>query len=326
VSDEPLGFDFDQHGIALREGGAEIIFTSRSQANWGLNRHRVKRLVLERRYEGGASIIAGTVAHDSIVFAVMLKGPVRGPVLNGQRLGPLDLVVIPPALELIKASIGPHAWLLVSLSRSALAGIDELFDLSPLLTEKQIIVIRSPTLSQKIIEVADAVEREFNQKGSEEPRSSMDELEQWLIETVSAVGQVALLRIDATRDQLDRRSTRACELAQSAVKLIGNLDPQRCQVSDFCAALGATQRELRRSFKSYFAMGPTRLARLHKVNLVRRLLVDGVSRETKIMDLLASADVSEPGRFSGQYKAIFGESPSVTRKRLLAQNNGSTAL
>ena len=321
MSADPVGFDLDQHARALRQRGAEVIFTSAPKSNWYLRRYQVKRFLLERRHEGGASIIAGILSHDSIAFAFTLKGPARGAVLNGQRVVPLDLVVVPPALRLIKASPGPNTWIFVSVSQSDLATIDGLSHLAPLFSNKEITVIRSPILCRSIIEAAVSVEREFDRNVSEGRHLNQDDLENRLAEALSEVAQVARMRVDT-----GRRSTRAYDLAHGAIKLIGEVDPQHWQVNDFCSTLGASPRDLRRSFKTYFAMGPTKFAKLHKVNWFRRLLVNGANQDIKILDLLAAADISEPGRFSGQYKAVFGESPSTTRKRLLVQSDRSAGL
>jgi hypothetical protein len=64
-------------------------------------------------------------------------------------------------------------------------------------------------------------------------------------------------------------------------------------------------------------MGPARLARLHRLNRVRRRLVEGIPESMKIMNVLADCEVTEFGRFAGEYKTLFGEMPSETRRKHL---------
>jgi AraC-like DNA-binding protein len=321
VRDEPLGFGFDAHAAVLRASGAEIILTSRSQSAWHIHRYRLTNVTVEFCSEGGASIVVGTLATDTISVAVTTKAHVKGIVLNGERIYPLNLVMIPSAHKYIKTSFGPHEWILASISLAGTSGANEFADLHKLSLKQQLLVVRSPTLGQTIFNIALALECEMKKGGlgSNEPR--LRELERSLIDTILAATQVALSRIEASPEPQRPRSLRLSALALGAVELIIRAHLRNFSIREFCSELGTTERELRRSFRLLFHMGPTRLTRLHRANRVHRMLVGGVKPDTKMLDLLSAAEITEPGRFAGMYKALFGESPSVTRKRHLAHDS-----
>jgi methylphosphotriester-DNA--protein-cysteine methyltransferase len=147
--------------------------------------------------------------------------------------------------------------------------------------------------------------------------AAIQELEESLMATLSAATSAALERARHVPAFSRGRSAGSYELAHRAASALDS-EPALQGVDDFCAALGAAERRIRRSFNSFFGMGPARLAKLHRLNRVRRMLVEGTPDEVKVMKVLSACDVTEFGRFAGEYKAIFGEKPSDTLKRSVA--------
>jgi AraC family ethanolamine operon transcriptional activator len=61
---------------------------------------------------------------------------------------------------------------------------------------------------------------------------------------------------------------------------------------------------------------------LRQLNIVRRALRNKLADQHNVSDIMKEHNIKEFGRFSSEYKALFGESPSETRRR----NAGSAAI
>ena len=101
-------------------------------------------------------------------------------------------------------------------------------------------------------------------------------------------------------------------IADSALKALHHNDQLNCRIVDLCDVLGLSERTLLRAFHRIVGMGPKRYLMLRQLNLIRRALHDAAYDERHVTGVLTDWGVSELGRFSGQYKTLFGELPSET--------------
>ena len=85
-------------------------------------------------------------------------------------------------------------------------------------------------------------------------------------------------------------------------------------VTDVASAVGTSPRNLQLAFKQCIGMTPLEYLRLLRLNLARFLLQESPPHDT-IARIAGTAGFSHLSRFSAQYTARFGESPSETRKR-----------
>ena len=85
---------------------------------------------------------------------------------------------------------------------------------------------------------------------------------------------------------------------------------------EVCAAIGAAERTLRMVCEEHLGMGPIRYLALRRMNLVRRALVRANSSKSTVTRIATDHGFWELGRFSVNYRALFGETPSVTLQRL----------
>ncbi|UWQ90283.1 helix-turn-helix domain-containing protein [Aliisedimentitalea scapharcae] len=85
-------------------------------------------------------------------------------------------------------------------------------------------------------------------------------------------------------------------------------------VTDVASAVGTSPRNLQLAFKQCLGMTPLEYLRLLRLNLARFLLQESPPHDT-IARIAGAAGFSHLSRFSAQYTARFGESPSETRKR-----------
>ena len=86
-------------------------------------------------------------------------------------------------------------------------------------------------------------------------------------------------------------------------------------ITRLSAVAGVSERSLRNAFYDVYSTGPKRYLRLWQLHQVRRALRSPKCAEHTVTDVATFHGFFELGRFAGEYKALFGESPSETLLR-----------
>jgi AraC family ethanolamine operon transcriptional activator len=84
-------------------------------------------------------------------------------------------------------------------------------------------------------------------------------------------------------------------------------------VQDLCRAAGVSERTLRNAFQSLYHVAPIRLLHLRRLHQVRSAL--RCDARTSVTEVALRFGFGNLGRFAVEYRQLFGESPSHTRKR-----------
>jgi AraC-like DNA-binding protein len=83
-------------------------------------------------------------------------------------------------------------------------------------------------------------------------------------------------------------------------------------LAEICAAIGVTERTLRAYCHDTFKVGPVHFLWLRRMHLARRALLQADPASTTVTEVATDHGFWELGRFSVEYRSLFGESPSVT--------------
>jgi AraC-like DNA-binding protein len=86
-------------------------------------------------------------------------------------------------------------------------------------------------------------------------------------------------------------------------------------LTEICAAIGVSERVLRLCTQEQLGMGPIHYLWLRRMNLARRALARATSETTTVTAIATDFGFWELGRFSVEYRKLFGESPSITLVR-----------
>jgi transcriptional regulator GlxA family with amidase domain len=89
----------------------------------------------------------------------------------------------------------------------------------------------------------------------------------------------------------------------------------RLVLSEICLAIGVSERTLRDCCREYLAVSPIRYARLQRMQMARDALMHANPSISTVTRIANHFGFSELGRFSVNYRALFGEEPSVTLRR-----------
>ncbi|MGE0661292.1 MAG: helix-turn-helix domain-containing protein [Reyranellaceae bacterium] len=82
-----------------------------------------------------------------------------------------------------------------------------------------------------------------------------------------------------------------------------------------CQAARASERTVEYAFRDFYGMGAKKYLKLLRLNLVRDELLRPGSHDAAIQDVAWRAGFWHMGRFSVDYRRLFGERPSDTRRR-----------
>lgn len=89
----------------------------------------------------------------------------------------------------------------------------------------------------------------------------------------------------------------------------------RPSIAELCSTLKLGQRRLERAFLDVLGLRPNQYLRLRALNLTREALMDPRNANESVTRCAVRHGFWHFGRFAGYYKALFGETPSETKRR-----------
>jgi AraC-like DNA-binding protein len=99
------------------------------------------------------------------------------------------------------------------------------------------------------------------------------------------------------------------------------------QVSALSRSLGVSERTLRKLFNEIYGRPPSRHLRMLRLSQVRGALLSARGQLVTVTEIATDFGFAELGRFSVEYRKVFGESPSETLHQARVSNtmNASVA-
>ena len=134
-------------------------------------------------------------------------------------------------------------------------------------------------------------------------------LEQALIEAM--VRCIATGQIDADKSA----SRRHMLIMRRFWRVIEENPDQALFIPEICRAIGTSERTFRECCQDQLGVSPKRYLLTRRMHLVRRALREGAATATTVTEIATRYGFWELGRFSGEYKSLFGELPSTTLVR-----------
>jgi AraC-like DNA-binding protein len=112
-----------------------------------------------------------------------------------------------------------------------------------------------------------------------------------------------------------RANTSCHALVEHAEKLaLADLD-EPLHISALCRALAVSERTLRKAFHRTHGVPPCRHLRMLRLSQARRALLSADGNLVTVTEIATGFGFVELGRFSVEYRKVFGESPSQTLQR-----------
>jgi AraC-like DNA-binding protein len=105
------------------------------------------------------------------------------------------------------------------------------------------------------------------------------------------------------------------DLVEQAERLaLAHLD-EPLHIPALCCTLAVSERTLRKAFYKIHGLPPCRYLRMLRLSQASRALLSADSKLVTVTEIAACFGFVELGRFSVEYRKVFGESPSQTLHR-----------
>ena len=109
-----------------------------------------------------------------------------------------------------------------------------------------------------------------------------------------------------------RESNPCSDLVEQAERLaLAHLD-EPLHISVLCRTLEVSERTLRKAFHKIHGLPPCRHLRMSRLSQARRALLSADCKGVTVTEIATGFGFVELGRFSVEYRKVFGESPSQT--------------
>jgi AraC-like DNA-binding protein len=302
--------DPDEYGAAVRQGTVSVTVTQNGSFNAKICRVDFHDLWMQRLSEDLSKIshVQGWGARAILVFRTR-PGP---PVMRGGTALPWgSLSRISAGKSYYQHSFGPTFFGGMSLPIEMMASI------SPAMVGKDLTPPRDDLTIQPPAEVMARLQRLHETAGhlAEDAPSVLAHpeaargLEQALIEAM-----MQCLGDGKTHEDSAGLRQHAAIMRRFRRVVEERLD-EPLYIPELCKETGTSVRTLNLCCQEHLRMGPKHYLLLRRMNLVRRALDESAPGQTTVTEAATRYGFWQFGRFSVEYKALFGEAPSATLAR-----------
>ncbi|MEA2116427.1 MAG: AraC family transcriptional regulator [Thermodesulfobacteriota bacterium] len=143
---------------------------------------------------------------------------------------------------------------------------------------------------------------------------------EWVIEEIIAIVSECL---SAEEPGLRLRKKSRHDIFQKALRLIDDQLKKPLSTGALALQLGSSPRVVQYAFQENLHMTPLQYILTRKLHAARTTLKNDFpdGRRSSVSDIATLYNMSHFGRFSLQYKRLFGESPSMTAKRTSSRHD-----
>jgi AraC-like DNA-binding protein len=304
--------DFDAWSDSIRTADLRLACDAVERREWRHAAVAVGNVILQMAEEGGGNLCYGANTHAGPLLFLPLTHT-TGHIVNCEPLDEGSLLLIPPGCDFsIQVRQRAHAWCAVGLP--ALAGAeDDDFGAHPAanaVTAGATALVLRPgvppvrALKDLIRGIIASPLAESAATPAATPAAA----------ATIAAAQACLTLPRAAAPARGRPRIDRGEVIRRSLAVLDSETVGRPSVADLATRIGVTERTLARAFYDAFGVNPLRYMTLRQLHRVRRALV-GVAEPTTVSAVLMQHGIWEHGRFSGRYRAHFGESPAATLHR-----------
>jgi AraC family ethanolamine operon transcriptional activator len=302
--------EHDAFRYLFRRGDIEIVHKGGGAFSGKLMTASIVGCGLEFGWWGQPVLARGTVrpGGPGFIFALDPKLPCR---FLGQEVDESMFGAYRPGAEHCAASGSAYPWCFMSFEtvefEAALARSGgRLPASSPSGAE---ILRTSPALLANATRVFCALRESMVADGA---RLGHPEVQRSITGTLLAA-VVGLISSDDGRDRLGAvRAQGRLRIVRRAEEYLHSRNHEPVYIPELSAAIGVSQRLLEYAFRDCYGLSPARYLRLRRLHEARRRLQAEGQRVPRVIDVAADLGFWDAGRFAGDYRRLFGESPSAT--------------
>jgi AraC family ethanolamine operon transcriptional activator len=261
--------------------------------------------------------VRGVMARKAFSLVSVME---QAGVLNqwGHRIGEGDIIAIPPGGELDGRFQGRVAYAVVTAPWGLVMQRAEAFEwlADPGFWTEPAVYSPPPEARAACKRVLQGCSSLLRALGGSVPSSTVAFLRTELLDGVLTA--LAEVKAGGGRQQGVLNAARIVRGAEDFLE--GGGARQAVQIEDICLALNISRRTLYRAFHDLLDISPKAYLRLKNMSAARARLLDAGARPTTVTQVALDHGFWELGRFSGAYRAMFGESPSETLRAAQADS------
>ena len=303
--------DPQAYQAAISPAQVELFVTAKGKYRAALTQLELHRLWLQRGRENLPRVANAAVRTDRLALFFLASADQASTRHSGRDLAFGEIVASAAGSTQHLRTEGPCHWATLSMTRHDLAAAcHALIGRDPI--ERSVTRYMRPRLLEMsrllhLHQVAGQfVKRERHLLAQSEPARA---LKQALVHAmVMCLNENTPVKMGAGV----RRH--AAIIARFEELLAANYD-RPLHIAEICAAIGASERILRISCIEHLGMGPIRYLWLRRMHLARRGLIVADAATSTVTKIATENGFFELGRFAVEYRALFGEAPSVSLRR-----------
>lgn len=302
---------FEHYASALGHADLRVLALGRSRATWEMFRTEVDGIRIRLARDGGPCLFEASIAEDGVALMLCLDaaGKVCG---NGTSFGPRSVMVVPGRTAIQSTSLDAVYWISVFIPASRLRAQEEAGGDASRATGRVVDVPMpeyAALLDIACRVIAAAMEGAFagNQAGQHEAA-------QKLVRACEAVipGPGAS---QGNGHAVGRPRLSRAEIINRAYQAVEGRAGTSIHVNDLASAAGVSTRTLSNAFREQMGVSPQYFVRAYTLNAARRALRLAEPGSVRVSEVAARLGIWEWGRFSRDYRCLFGELPSDTLRR-----------
>lgn len=302
--------DPEEFAAGIRAAEIEITLEQRGSFAANLTRIDLHRLWMQRFSESGPRIFhIGHKAGRAIFSFLIEPGPEV--IARGMPVAADHIVRNGVCDDFFHRTTGPIRWAAMSLPAVEMTAVGVAMigaDLGPR-TDAEIVIPR-PAAFARLRRLHAAAGRLADDAPEiiENPEAARG-LEQALIGAVAE----CLARGDGAEDRCAGRRHEA--IMRRFYRALEAESDRALYLPELCAAIGVAERTLRVCCHEHLGVGPKQYLLLRRLHLAHRALGEAIPGKATVTDIATQFGFWQFGRFAGEYRALFGESPSATLRR-----------
>jgi AraC-like DNA-binding protein len=311
VSSRVISFtDAYEYQTGVRAMDAEVLCLAGGDFRAELTQINFDRLWMQRGKESLPRIARGSVTKDRIPVSFSLRKNQIGSQVNGIEVSP-GMLMVHSAAELHNRTSMPSAWGSVSLAPADFAAFGRAIAGRELARPSVAYAVRpAPVMMAHLVDLHENATR----LAATAPETlAHPEVAR------SLEGALIHAFIRCLTENMPFKRTPG---ALSRMKIISKLEEyvesnfyRPIHLGELCAALGVSESTLRRACHEHLGIGPNRYLWLRRMHLARWALFRADPSATTVTAIATDQGFWELGRFSVEYRALFGEPPLVTLRR-----------
>jgi AraC-like DNA-binding protein len=287
----------------------EILVTRKGDFQAELTQVDLPRLYLQRAREGLPRVIRSAVSVERPPIFFLPDADQPAMHHSGMEVSFGDLVAIGSGSEHHHRTEAPSQWATLSVTRDDLAATWHALVGRDLTVPSITCRFRpSPPLMLRLINLHEAAGQLAKGAAgiSVQPARALEQ---------AILHALVMCFAEGMPEEIDSGGRRHLAIVALFEEMLAAKHDQPLYLAEICTAIGVSERTFRFICQEHLGMGPIRYLWLRRMHLARHALVLANATNSTVTQIATEFGLWEFGRFSVEYRALFGEAPSASLRR-----------